>query len=79
MKKLIALLVAVVFTLSLTVVAFAEEGTITKIDGNKITVKDAKGKETTVEGDAKGLKVGDKVTIKDGKISKPKKKAIEGC
>jgi len=30
-----------------------------------------------VAGDAKGLKVGDKITIKDGKIMK--KKAIEGC
>lgn len=81
MKKVIALLVAVLFTLSLTAFAFASEvqGTVSKIDGNKITVKDSAGKEVTAEGDAKGLKVGDKVTVKDGKVMKPKKKAIEGC
>ncbi|MCX8028187.1 MAG: hypothetical protein N3A62_10110 [Thermodesulfovibrionales bacterium] len=81
MKKVLALIIAVIFTLTLTVFAFAAEtkGTISKIDGNKITVKDEAGKESTIEGDAKGLKVGDKVTIKDGKIVKPKKKAIEGC
>ena len=53
------------------------KGTISKIDGGQITVKGSDGKETSVAGDAKGLKVGDKVTIKDGKIMK--KKAIEGC
>lgn len=81
MKKFVALLVAIVFTLSLTAVVFAADvtGSVSKIDGKKITVKDDKGKETTVEGDATGLKVGDKVTIKDGKVVKAKKKAIEGC
>jgi hypothetical protein len=81
MKRFIALLVVIVFTLTLSMVAFAADvsGTVSKIDGKKITVKDDKGKETTVEGDATGLKVGDKVTIKDGKVMKAKKKAIEGC
>jgi hypothetical protein len=34
------------------------------------------GTEATAEGAAK---VGDKVTVKDGKIAAPKKAAIEGC
>jgi len=66
------------------------KGTVSKIDGKKITVKDAAGKETTVEVKevSKDLKVGDMVTIKDGMVTKEaapakeapkKKKAIEGC
>jgi len=79
MKKVLVLLVALIFTLGVVGLSFAAEmkGSISKIDGNKITVKGADGKETTVEGDAKGMKVGDKVTVKDGKIMK--KKAVEGC
>jgi uncharacterized protein YxeA len=79
MKKLLILIVAVFFTIAVAGLSFAADmkGTITKIDGGNITVKGADGKETSVAGDAKGCKVGDKVTIKDGKIIK--KKAIEGC
>lgn len=79
MKKYLVLIVAIIFTLTVAGLGFAADmkGSIEKIDGNKITVKGADGKSTTVEGDAKGLKVGDKVTVKDGKIMK--KKAIEGC
>jgi len=79
MKKFLVLLVAVVFTIAVAGLSFAADmkGTISKIDGGQITVKGSDGKETSVAGDAKGLKVGDKVTIKDGKIMK--KKAIEGC
>jgi len=79
MKKLLALLVVIIFTVGVVGLCFAADvkGSITKIDGSKITIKAADGKEMTVEGDAKGLKVGDKVTVKDGKIQK--KKAIEGC
>ncbi|HMK60242.1 MAG TPA: hypothetical protein VK452_03740 [Dissulfurispiraceae bacterium] len=77
MKKILAVLVVVVFTLALAGLSIAaDKGTITKIEGSKITVKTADGKETTATGDA-GLKVGDKVTVKDGKIVK--KKAVEGC
>lgn len=83
-KAIVALLVALVFTLGVVGLSFASEvkGTVTKIDGMKITVKDAAGKETTVEvKDTAGAKVGDSVTIKDGKVTveKKKKKAIEGC
>ena len=79
MKKFLVLLVVVVFTIAVAGLSFAADmkGTITKIDGGKITVKGADGKEASVAGDAKGLKVGDKVTVKDGKVMK--KKAIEGC
>jgi outer membrane lipoprotein SlyB len=79
MKKILVLLVAVVFTVAVAGISFAADvkGAISKIEGNKITVKASDGKETTVEGDAKGFKVGDKVMVKDGKITK--KKAVEGC
>lgn len=72
-KKILVLLVALVFTLGVVGLAFAADakGTITKIDCKKITVKDDKGKETTVEvKDTAGVKVGEKVTIKDGKVTK---------
>jgi type 1 fimbria pilin len=79
MKKYLVMIVVIIFTLMIAGLGFAADmkGSITKIDGSKITVKGADGKETTVEGDAKGMKVGDKVTVKDGKVMK--KKAIEGC
>ncbi len=86
MKKIIALVVALIFALGIAAVSFAGEmmGTVTKVDGAKITIKDDKGKETMVEDKmAKDIKVGDKVTVKDGKVmkaaEKPKKKKIEGC
>jgi outer membrane lipoprotein SlyB len=90
MKKILVLLVALVFTLGVVGLSFAADvkGTVTKIEGNKVTVKDDKGKETTVEvKDTAGANVGDKVEIKGGKVMKEaapaapakKKKAIEGC
>jgi hypothetical protein len=44
-------------------------GIITKIDGNKITVKNDKGIEKIVTGNVAGLKIGGKVkvTIRDGR------------
>ena len=80
-KAIIAMFVAIVFTLGVVGLSFAAEikGTVTNIDGNKVTVKDSAGKETTVDvKDAKGAKVGDKVTIKDGAIVLEKKK-VTGC
>jgi outer membrane lipoprotein SlyB len=86
MKKILVLLIALVFTLGVVGLSFAAEvkGTVTKIEGKKMTVKDDKGKETTVDvKDTAGAKVGDHVTIADGKVTKEaapkKKKAIEGC
>ncbi len=79
MKQIFVVLSAIVFTVAVAGISFAADvkGAISKIEGSKITVKAADGKEATVEGDAKGFKVGDKVMVKDGKIIK--KKAIEGC
>lgn len=82
-KRIIAMMVITVFALGLISLAFASAevtGKITKIEGNKLIVKAADGKETTVEvKSTKGLKVGDEVTVKDGVATKKKKKAIEGC
>lgn len=85
MKRAIVLLVAIVFTLSIISIGFAAaakvEGTVTKIEGKKVTVKDDKGKETTVEvKDLGGAKVGDKVKIEDGKVTvmKTEKKPAAG-
>jgi len=79
MRKVFVLLVAIVFAVAVAGISFAADvkGTISQIEGSKVTVKAADGKETTIDGDAKGLKVGDKVVVKDGKITK--KKAVEGC
>ncbi|HSB51490.1 MAG TPA: hypothetical protein VLD40_02420 [Dissulfurispiraceae bacterium] len=86
MKKILALVVALIFALGIAAVSFAGEmmGTVMKVDGAKMTIKDDKGKETMVEDKmAKDIKVGDKVMVKDGKVTKaaekPKKKKIEGC
>lgn len=79
MKKILVLFIAVVFTLGVVGLAFSAEvkGTVSKIDGNKITVKDSAGKETTVEVKSvpKGLKAGDKVTIKNDVVTVDKKPA----
>ena len=55
MKKYLVMIVVIIFTLTIAGLGFAADmkGSITKIDGSKITVKGADGKETTVEGDAK--------------------------
>ncbi len=76
-KSLITVLVAAVFLLGLASLSLAAgdekmgvSGTVTKIEGNKVTVKDDMGKETTVEvKDVKDTKVGDKVKIEDGVIT----------
>jgi outer membrane lipoprotein SlyB len=83
-KKILALVVAMIFALGIAAVSFGADvcGTVTKVDGAKITIKDDKGKETTVEDKtAKDIKAGDKACIKDGKVVKeaPKKKKVEGC
>ncbi|MCX8033956.1 MAG: hypothetical protein N3A00_01390 [Thermodesulfovibrio sp.] len=84
MKKVLVALLILTFVFGFVFSAYATtvSGTITKIDGNKVTVKQADGKEVTVE-----LKVGDKITIKpaaekgkEGAAPSPKKKkAVEGC
>jgi hypothetical protein len=85
MRKIIALLVSLIFIsavnstslaqihewdisgkkASLEAMALALMGTVTKIEGKKITIKQDDGKETTVEvKDVKGIKVGDRVKVK---------------
>lgn len=68
MKKgsMMMLLLALLF--GLASVGFA--ATVTKVDGDKITVKDDKGVEKIFTGNKAGLKIGDTVTVKDGKVIK---------
>jgi hypothetical protein len=77
-KKIIALLIALVFTFGLIGISFAEGlvGTITKIEGDKITIRDNAGKLTTVVvTNATKLKIGNKVKIIDIPDIKGKVKA----
>jgi transcription antitermination factor NusG len=78
-KSILAVLLATVFLVSFMGVSFANKdhkgctakGTITKIEGNMVTVKDKMGKEKTVEvKDISGLKVGEKIKVKDGVAKK---------
>ena len=76
-KKFIVLLMAMVFTLGVVGLSFSAQeikGTVTKIEGNKLTILDAKGKEKTVNvKDPESLKeveVGDRVLVTDGKVTK---------
>ena len=74
MKSIITVLVATAFLLSLASLSLASgaekmgvNGTVTKIEGNKVTVQDDMGKETIVDvKDVKDTKVGDKVKFEDG-------------
>ena len=79
-KRILVLIIAVIFTLGVIGLAFAGEaitGKVTKIEGNKVTVK-TDDKEVTAEvKSTANCKVGDTVTIKDGELKK--KKVIEGC
>lgn len=79
-KRILVLLVVIIFTLGVIGLAFSAEtitGKVTKIEGNKVTVK-TDDKEVTVEvKSTSNCKVGDTVTIKDGELKK--KKVIEGC
>ncbi|MEW6118129.1 MAG: anti-sigma factor domain-containing protein [Nitrospirota bacterium] len=73
LKSILALLVAIVFTLGVVGLVFAADvkGKVAKIEGNKVTVKTADGKETTVEvKNPKDAKVGQDVEIKGNKVQK---------
>ncbi|GEM_PF-368338 len=87
MRKAIALLVVVTFVFGFALSSFATghmkaeevKGTVTKIEGNKLTIKQADGKETTVEvKSTKGIKVGDNVTVKNGVVKKQEEKQKQG-
>ncbi len=79
MRMVLALLIALVFTLGVAGPGYSAhkeemgtvKGTVMKIEPSEyeITVKDDKGKETKVKvKDGAGLKVGESVVIKDGKV-----------
>ena len=89
MKSIIALMVALVFTLGTVGLTFAADakdakevkGTVAKVDAKSVTIKDAAGKEMKLDAaGCKDVKVGDKVTVKDGKCMKemPAKKKSSG-
>ena len=79
-KRLIVLLMVAVFTLGLVGLSFSAQeeikGTVSKIEGNKLTIVDNMGKEKTVKVEDKmslmemEIGVGDRVLVKDGKITK---------
>lgn len=77
-QKLFILLVAAVFSLVVASPALSAmdevKGTVTKIEGTSVTIKDTMGGEKTVEPknpDAlTDLKIGDKAAFKDGILTK---------
>lgn len=77
-KRMIMLLMVAVFTLGVMGLALAAQevkGTVAKIEGDRVTITDVTGKQTTVRiVDPKilqDLKVGDRVEVgKDGKVTK---------
>ena len=81
MKNILVLIVAATFIFSMSSFCLADnsswKGTITKISGDKVTVKDQEGKLRIVDkssacGGCGGmdLKVGDKISVENGKIIK---------
>lgn len=77
-RRWVAVIMVIAFALCIAGAAFAAEtkGTVTKVEKGVITYKDAAGKEASIKGDTSKVKVGDMITIKDGKITKvetPKK------
>lgn len=79
-KKIVSLALAMAFVATTAVASFANDctGSVTAVSGDAVTVKCDDGKEVKATGAAK---VGDKVTVKGGKIEGAKggKKKIEGC
>ena len=79
-KRLIVLLIVAVFTLGLAGLSFSAQeeikGAVSKIEDNKLTIVDTMGvgKEKTVKVEDKAslkkIKVGDRVLVKDGKVTK---------
>ncbi len=88
-RAILPVFFALLITLSVAGVGFSgheEEkgvvkGTVTKIEATEyvVTVKDEKGKETKVKvRDTAGVKVGEGVVVKDGKITKEVKPKAGG-
>jgi Cu/Ag efflux protein CusF len=79
LKRSIVLVMAVLFTLGSVGLCFAAgdiKGTVSKIEGDQITILDAAGNEAKIkvedQATLKDLKIGDKVSVKDGKVTKEK-------
>jgi hypothetical protein len=74
MKRFLILMVLLASVLGMVSVSFSAreifQGTITKIDESGITVRSDKGVDKTVTGNAGSLRIGDKVTVRDGAIIK---------
>jgi outer membrane lipoprotein SlyB len=78
-KRSIILLMAMVFILGVVGPSFSAQeikGTVAKIDGNKLTIQDDMGKQVTISVQdpmtLRDLKVGDRVSVRDGKVTKEK-------
>ncbi len=79
-KRLLILLVAIVFTLSVAGLSFSAgagkevKGIVVKIEGSKLTILDSMGNEKTIETKdhwmLRDLKVGERVSVKDGILTK---------
>jgi len=79
-RKLFAFFLAAMFSLALASAGLSAglgdevRGTVTKIDGSKVTIKDFMGDEKTVEPKnpeaLTDFKVGDKADVKDGILTK---------
>ena len=76
-KRLVVLLMVAVFTLGVVGLSCSSQeikGTISKIEGDTLGIVDDTGKEKTVNvkdlESLKGVTVGDRVLVKDGKVTK---------
>ena len=78
-RNIFVLFVVAVFSLGLVSSGLSAgmgevKGTVTKIEGGKVSIKDTMGNEKTIEPKnpeaLKDLKVGDQASVKDGKLTK---------
>jgi len=81
---MIAILIVMVMIHGIVELSFSTEikGTVIRIEGNNIILKDAEGKETTIKVKEvpAGLKAGDSIAIKDGLgVPSTMEKPLEGC
>ena len=77
MKRLIILLMAAIFMVSVVGLSCSAQeikGTVSKIEGDKLGIVDDTGNEKTVKvkdlESLKEVKVGDRVLVKDGRVTK---------
>ncbi|MFZ1035931.1 MAG: hypothetical protein WAN57_01875 [Smithella sp.] len=68
MKKTALAAIAVILVFTLAKFSFAAndfeiKGTVTKINGNQITIKDNQGKEVSIPGNPNSIRVGDKILV----------------